>query len=96
VAELSPSELSNFGHSVTIHGPPRAVYALRERSKLESFVRKEASCFLAESGKRYSRARLIPARTLSLIRLRSLSRFKESRCSLSPWRLPSCWVSRSN
>ncbi len=23
VAELSPSKLSNFGHSVTIHGPPR-------------------------------------------------------------------------
>jgi hypothetical protein len=23
VAELSPSELSNFGHSVTIHGAPR-------------------------------------------------------------------------
>jgi hypothetical protein len=24
VAELSPSKLSNFSHSVTIHGPPRA------------------------------------------------------------------------
>jgi hypothetical protein len=23
VAELSPSKLCNFGHSVTIHGPPR-------------------------------------------------------------------------
>jgi hypothetical protein len=23
VAELSPSKLSNFGHSVTIHGSPR-------------------------------------------------------------------------
>jgi hypothetical protein len=23
VAELSPSEMSNFGHSLTIHGPPR-------------------------------------------------------------------------
>jgi hypothetical protein len=23
VAELAPSELSHFGHSVTIHGPPR-------------------------------------------------------------------------
>jgi hypothetical protein len=23
VAELSSSEMSNFGHSLTIHGPPR-------------------------------------------------------------------------
>jgi hypothetical protein len=26
VAELSPTDLSNFGHSVTIHEPPRGAW----------------------------------------------------------------------
>jgi hypothetical protein len=32
VAELAPSKLSTFGHSVTIHGPPRRGSGLEARN----------------------------------------------------------------